>query len=407
MSNLFDPLFQALDDNGDPVSGAKLNFYQTGTSTRKNTYSESTLTTPNANPVVADSEGRFGAIYLLSDGAYKVVYTDAEGNIIETLDPVDARVATTTAATLAGTASTTGLSASSGVLSLAINSLTEDTAPDADNDYVATYDASGAALKKVKPANLVPLPPSHLSGLVVSNNSTDSSHDLDITAGKCRDASDTVNISLSALTKKLDTAFAEGDDAGAMISGDSLPTSGTVHIWAIAKADGTNDICANDHSNEGLSPTLPTGYAYKRRIASLRTDSSANILAFIQTGDVFMYKGPDGLSLSYDSTSLGTTAATATLEIPTGVKFEAIANARMSQGSGTQVLISDPDQDDEAPSSTAVPIATIGTADSGSVTVQVRMMTNTSNAWRVRSAASSTTLKIATLGWIDTRGRND
>ena len=47
-----------LDDNGNPVPSGKLYFERTGTSTDQDTYSDSTLSTPNANPVVLNSAGR-------------------------------------------------------------------------------------------------------------------------------------------------------------------------------------------------------------------------------------------------------------------------------------------------------------------------------------------------------------
>lgn len=86
---------QVSDDNGAPLPGALLNFYVTGTSTRKNTFSDAALTTANANPVVANSAGRFGDIFL-SSGSYKAVLTDASGNAIWTADPFDGAVDNTT-----------------------------------------------------------------------------------------------------------------------------------------------------------------------------------------------------------------------------------------------------------------------------------------------------------------------
>lgn len=47
-----------------PASGAKLIVYDVGTSTPKTTYAEFALSTANANPVVADANGRFGDIFL-------------------------------------------------------------------------------------------------------------------------------------------------------------------------------------------------------------------------------------------------------------------------------------------------------------------------------------------------------
>lgn len=60
----------ALDATGAPMGGALLYSYAAGTSTPLATYSDSALTTPNTNPVVANAGGLFPAIYL-SNAAYK------------------------------------------------------------------------------------------------------------------------------------------------------------------------------------------------------------------------------------------------------------------------------------------------------------------------------------------------
>lgn len=80
---------QLSDGNGTPYAGAKANFYDTGTTTPKATYSDAGLTAINVNPVVADSNGRFNDIYLVA-GRYKVVLTTSADVTIDTLDPVDA-----------------------------------------------------------------------------------------------------------------------------------------------------------------------------------------------------------------------------------------------------------------------------------------------------------------------------
>lgn len=78
-----------VDGNGTPYASAKANFYETGTTTPKATYSNAGLTSANANPVVADANGRFPDIYLLA-GRYKIVLTTSADVAIDTLDPVDA-----------------------------------------------------------------------------------------------------------------------------------------------------------------------------------------------------------------------------------------------------------------------------------------------------------------------------
>ena len=72
------PLAEAQDSSGGVAAGYKLQFYETGTSTPLDTYSDDGITTANANPVVADSAGRWGPIFL-KDQAYTVVLsTDAD-----------------------------------------------------------------------------------------------------------------------------------------------------------------------------------------------------------------------------------------------------------------------------------------------------------------------------------------
>lgn len=76
--------YTAEDGNGVPISGAMWYFYEAGAySTAKDTYTDYELTTPHDNPVVADANGRFAAIYL--DGAYAGVLKDASGVTIKSI----------------------------------------------------------------------------------------------------------------------------------------------------------------------------------------------------------------------------------------------------------------------------------------------------------------------------------
>ena len=69
-----------------PSSGAQLFFYETGTTTPKDTYSDSAGTTPNANPVVANSVGVFPDIFI--SGTYKVVLKNSDGIQQWAADPI-------------------------------------------------------------------------------------------------------------------------------------------------------------------------------------------------------------------------------------------------------------------------------------------------------------------------------
>lgn len=89
MANRFSsPFTQQLDSTVSFLSGGLLYFYVTETTTPTDTYSDSDLQTANANPVILDSLGRHGAIFLDPSVTYKVVLKDADDNEIDSADPI-------------------------------------------------------------------------------------------------------------------------------------------------------------------------------------------------------------------------------------------------------------------------------------------------------------------------------
>lgn len=109
-SRLVLPSQQPVQATGLPYAGGQLFFYLTGTSTLTPTYADSALTTPNTNPVILDSAGNAGSVFLNPSIVYKVALFDVNNNLIWTYDPVypfaDAGVAQsiTFAGTSTGTA---------------------------------------------------------------------------------------------------------------------------------------------------------------------------------------------------------------------------------------------------------------------------------------------------------------
>lgn len=86
MARLSNPFIQVIDANGDIVVGAKMHFFETGTSTKKAIYSDSSFTTAIANPIETNSKGQFPDVYL--DGVYRVALYNDKGVLLGDADPV-------------------------------------------------------------------------------------------------------------------------------------------------------------------------------------------------------------------------------------------------------------------------------------------------------------------------------
>jgi hypothetical protein len=80
-----------------PSSGAKLFFYATGTSTFKSTFTDATGSTANTNPVIANANGVFPAIFF--NGSFNVALKDSNDVQIWTADPVNSNAIATIYAT--------------------------------------------------------------------------------------------------------------------------------------------------------------------------------------------------------------------------------------------------------------------------------------------------------------------
>jgi hypothetical protein len=80
-----------VDAAGEPLVGGQLYTYIAGTTTLQATYTDSTATTANTNPVILDSRGE--ANVWLGGAIYKFVLKDADGALIWTVDNISAPTA--------------------------------------------------------------------------------------------------------------------------------------------------------------------------------------------------------------------------------------------------------------------------------------------------------------------------
>lgn len=277
---------------------------------------------------------------------------------------------------------------------------------DSDIFYVVKDPGGSPLSRKVQSLNIqryLPMPQSSISGLTLSNNGSDANNDIDIAAGRALAGAGDYNLILaSAITKQLDAAWAVGTNQGGLDTG-AKANSTWYHVWLIGRVD--THVVDVLFSTSVSAPTMPANYTKKRRIGAIRTDSSGNIIAFLQYGDDFWWKSPPFLDV--DDATLTTSKKNYTLSgVPGGLVVEAFCNARYSHATTSVVYISNPNLTDLAPSLTALPLSSIHfNTNGGVILTQIKVLTDTSAQISARATASSTTLKISVLGWKDPRGK--
>lgn len=83
----------ALDNNGDPISGATWTFYASGTSDAITAYSSGNLSTPLGSSIESNSAGLFPLVYLNGSNATRAILRDDAGTVLRDIDPVETNIA--------------------------------------------------------------------------------------------------------------------------------------------------------------------------------------------------------------------------------------------------------------------------------------------------------------------------
>lgn len=121
------------DNSGNACSGCKVYIYEPGTTTPKNSYTDSTGTIPNTNPVILDTKGEAS---IWTTGMFKVNLTDSN-DVQITGYPVD----------------NLGYDITSQSFATAIHNATNKTTP-ANADEVGIWDSVSGLLNKLTWANI-------------------------------------------------------------------------------------------------------------------------------------------------------------------------------------------------------------------------------------------------------------
>ena len=193
-----------------------------------------------------------------------------------------------------------------------------------DADLFIVDDGAGGTNRKVAASRLKTYigsgaPRGYLSGMGMSND-TDTDHDILVGVGIVRDAADAVDIELtSAITKQIDASWASGDDAGGLSSSLTLSADTWYHVHAII-VSGSADIGFDTSVTAANLVADHSATAY-RRIGSVLTDSSSNIINFTQFQNEFIY---DTQITNVSASGLGTSRVLQTVSTPLGVETRAI-----------------------------------------------------------------------------------
>lgn len=256
------------------------------------------------------------------------------------------------------------------------------------------------------------IPDKYISGLVPLI-AADTDHDITFGVGEARSAlaSSLERILLAtAITKQIDVDWAAGNDAGGFPSGLTLAIDTWYYLFGIKNnASGVVDAGFDTSITAANLLSDATGYTEFRRIGSVLTDGSFNIIAFtaVETAGGGLEVLWDVGVQDFSSASMGTAEVLRALSVPTGYQVIALGTyvgSDLTPAGAVYWLFTSPDQDNIEPTVTIHDIRTAGGAETGSVYKPLR----TSPTGQIRTRVSpdsetDITLRGHTFGWIDQR----
>lgn len=290
------PLFKAFTADCTFGVGYKLYTYEAGTSTLLTTYQDKDATTPHTNPIILDS---LGEKEIFINQAAKFTLTDADDNV-QTNWPVD------------------------NISPFSVTAAEVSYVPSGDLTSTNVQDALDEIVVLVEDLQENDVPPSidlptgvvmegNIAGLFTTHNTTDSDHDIDISAGACLDSTGAIaGQNASSMTKQIDADWAAGNDAGGLLDnategGADVAANTMYYLYALIRdADGVIDFGWVAKARD-IDDYLPTGYSYYRLLRHYWTDSSSNLVNSVMSGDT-IYFDPDDVPAA--ATSLDAETAT-------------------------------------------------------------------------------------------------
>jgi hypothetical protein len=248
-----------------------------------------------------------------------------------------------------------------------------------------------------------------LDRIILSNNSIDSDHDIDSTAGKFTTDDDKNQFSAPAFTKRLDANWTAGSGNGGS-PGITLAANTTYHYFALTNGDGSQkdfgmDTALTASNLLAYAAVVTAGLTKASYQGSLLTDASSNIRGFHQIGKYFW------LNIRAEADISGVTAAGTSVTLDTPVNIETVSIVRIwaqpNVGATTEIyiLFNALDENNVAPTQVNSDIVLGNMSGVNALnyfSIEKLIKTNASSQIRGRvNSTNFTASSLITLGWID------
>ena len=228
----------------------------------------------------------------------------------------------------------------------------------------------------------------YLYGFEISNGSIPDS-EIDIEPGICKDSTNTRPITLSAGTTIDITASGAGGLDTGTVANDTW-----YYIWAIySTSTGMADAM---FSASATSPTMPSGYDYKRRVrGAVLTDGTADIITFDQIDNYFIFTSK---IVELDTLTPATSKTNLTVSIPDSLTVMGLYHILIRDSTASYINIFGYNQSDAAPAQDECDFIT----EAGNMTgLEFQRITNNASISYRSSNAAMDNFTISTIGFID------
>jgi len=174
------------------------------------------------------------------------------------------------------------------------------------------------------------------AGLTLINSVTDPNSHIVITVGSAATSDNAELVQLtSPLSKSLNATWVAGDDNGGLDTGVKQVKKG-YHVFAILNP--TTKVTDGLYSLSAANPVLPSGYTKFRRLGTVLTDGSGNIVLFHQIGCWFYLRVP--YTYSFTNADANTAYVRKFTGLPEGRSLQVKLTLAVTGGTGAGPLFS-------------------------------------------------------------------